>query len=200
MSNNSKLSNSSFFQYFIPGVKWTEVAEGFEKKLQIPSCVGGIVTKIVQVPKLYEPPRGDKNFKFYAIVIIFVDANMRIICHEKYRAIGVRPKSTRDMVEECLSDSKFYLPPARPPRSPYAFIGGEHFNARENLIVPSKNARYDASQFERGLKPAKVVDDLLTKRFGILEKGIPNIAEELSPLLFIVCFTFHNYLLANSPA
>lgn len=72
-------------------MNWTEIADSFEKKLNIPNCVGGVATTVVELPTYYEESRKDEGS--YGVLICFVDANMRIQSYQELTKMG-RPETS----------------------------------------------------------------------------------------------------------
>lgn len=200
MFNTSFTSNP--FQNHWGDENWEKVAKGFEKNLQIPSCIGALATKRIYLPMLAN------NYGMivkFAIVVLFVDSKMRIINYEISQLLQNPTTMISDAVEHVfeVTGIKKYIPAVRAPLNTYTFIGNEQMEARPHLIVPSQDTpsvRYTNEQIQRALGPAKAVEDILTARFGLLEKNLPELGQTDIQNVVHLCCTLHNYMLETNPA
>lgn len=168
-------------------------------------CVGAVATKRLRLPSILASVGLFTDIDSEGWLVMAVDANARI-CN--FQLIQKEPLTVADAVELVYANTDFEFPPVRDIKNQYVFIGGRQLKGRPELIVASKKnrvCRFTPEQMKRGLQPAKLVEDVLAERFGVLGKILPAMGPPLEtptilPVICSMCCTMHNFLLENVPA
>ena len=191
--------------------KWKTVANDFERKWNLPHCIGAIDGKHIAIQN---PPKAGSlyyNYKgFYSMVLMaVVDANYRFL----YINVGATGAGSdggvfaKTRLRQQLEEDTLGLPGAEPitadgPEVPYFLVGDEAFPLKTWLMkpVPRRNLTFNERIYNYRISRARRV---VENAFGILANKWRCLLFKLSlkpdriPVVVTACCILHNLLIAN---
>jgi len=192
---------------------WLVIANDFEKKWNVPNCVGAMDGKHISVQAPIGSGSDYFNYKKFFSIVLFavVDANYNFL----YVNVGSQGRISDGGVfnqtsfKRLLDDCKLNLPtdcvlPGREMPIPYVFLADDAFPLTSNIMKPYAGTQEKGSKtricnyrFSRGRRIAENVFGIMSNVFRFLRRQL-LMQPETAELITLAAVYLHNFMRRNS--
>lgn len=193
--------------------EWIEVAQGFERRWNVPHACGALDGKHVAIRKPPDSGSLYHNYKgFFSIVLMaLVDADYKFLWidvgGDGYMSDAMIYNNSE--LRECLSNGSIGFPPPEPlPHDdqdmPYFLLGDDAFALRTYMMKPfaarnlTKEQRIYNYRISRGRRVVENAFGILSQRWQVL-LGTMQQQPQTARLIVEACVCLHNLMRMNYP-
>jgi hypothetical protein len=187
--------------------RWEVMASGFDRKANLPHCIGAVDGKHIRIIKPEHSGSMYFNYKdYFSIVLLSVADSEYRFTFVDIGAYGKDYDSTifkETSFWKLLENDSLNIPSSKTlngtvqPNVPYVILGGEAFALRNNLLRPFSGTHLDMKKrvfnyrLSRARRYAECAFDILTNQWRIFHRPI-NVSPDFAVDIVKACTVLHN--------